>query len=236
MNSASTDLHPDFGPSFGDLPRHALRHPDHRRRRQPRQGQCHVPVRQRERQRAVSARRRTPRSRAGSGSSGDRHTIIVDRSTCRLYETWATRRQRQPVERRLRRGLESQRHALRPRRLDLGRRRRPADPAAACSATRRCRRATSTTPSASPPTLTARRYLWPARHQAGGSNSQNVPPMGARFRLKANFPIAPYRADTRAVLRAMKTYGLVLADNGSNWFFQGTADPRWQGSTTCSTS
>ncbi len=76
--------------------------------------------------------------------------------------------------------------------------------------------------------LTARRYLWPARHQAGDSNSQDVPPMGARFRLKRHFPITGYRADTQAVLRAMKRYGLVLADNGSNWFFQGTADPRWR--------
>jgi len=51
--------------------------------------------------------------------------------------------------------------------------------------------------------------------------------MGARFRLKASFPISSYRADTRAVLRAMKRYGLVLADNGSPWYFQGTADNRW---------
>jgi hypothetical protein len=53
--------------------------------------------------------------------------------------------------------------------------------------------------------------------------------MGARFRLKASFPVAGYRADTRTVLRAMKRYGLVLADNGSPWFFQGTADDRWPG-------
>ena len=51
--------------------------------------------------------------------------------------------------------------------------------------------------------------------------------MGARFRLKASFATAGYRADTRAVLRAMKRYGLVLADNGSPWYFQGTADDRW---------
>jgi hypothetical protein len=52
--------------------------------------------------------------------------------------------------------------------------------------------------------------------------------MGARFRLKASYPIAAsLRADTKAVLVAMKVYGLVLADNGSPWFFQGTADTRW---------
>jgi hypothetical protein len=53
------------------------------------------------------------------------------------------------------------------------------------------------------------------------------PPMGARFRLKASFPISSYRADTQVVLRAMKKYGLILADNGSPWYFQGTADTRW---------
>jgi hypothetical protein len=51
--------------------------------------------------------------------------------------------------------------------------------------------------------------------------------MGARFRLKASFSITRFRPDTQVVLRAMKTYGLVLADNGSPWYFQGTADTRW---------
>ena len=51
--------------------------------------------------------------------------------------------------------------------------------------------------------------------------------MGARFRLKASFPTSGYRADTQTVLRAMKRYGLVLADNGSPWYFQGDRDSRW---------
>jgi hypothetical protein len=51
--------------------------------------------------------------------------------------------------------------------------------------------------------------------------------MGARFRLRAGFSLAGYRADTVAVLKAMKRYGLVLADNGSPWFFQGDSDARW---------
>lgn len=76
--------------------------------------------------------------------------------------------------------------------------------------------------------MTDRHYLWPARHQAGHVDNRSYPPMGARFRLKASFVIADsLRADTRAVLRAMQRYGLVLADNGTPWYFQGTADPRW---------
>ena len=70
-------------------------------------------------------------------------------------------------------------------------------------------------------------HIWPARHDAGSTVSSSYPPMGARFRLEADFPTAGYRPDTVAVLNAMKTYGLVLADNGSPWYFQGTADRRW---------
>jgi hypothetical protein len=51
--------------------------------------------------------------------------------------------------------------------------------------------------------------------------------MGARFRLKASFDISKYSPQTQVVLRAMQTYGLVLADNGSPWYFQGTADNAW---------
>jgi hypothetical protein len=52
--------------------------------------------------------------------------------------------------------------------------------------------------------------------------------MGARFRLKDSYVIkSSLRGDTKAILRAMKKYGLVLADNGSPWFFQGTSDTRW---------
>jgi hypothetical protein len=71
-------------------------------------------------------------------------------------------------------------------------------------------------------------YLWPARHEAGQSNV-DCPPMGARFRLNASFnlPASQCASFCQTVLTTMKTYGLILADNGSNWYFQGTADRRW---------
>ena len=71
-------------------------------------------------------------------------------------------------------------------------------------------------------------YLWPARHEAGQSDP-SCPPMGARFRLNASFslPASQCSAFCQTVLTTMKTYGLILADNGSNWYFQGTADRRW---------
>jgi hypothetical protein len=75
---------------------------------------------------------------------------------------------------------------------------------------------------------TSESYLWPARHEAGQSDP-NCPPMGARFRLNASFtlPAAECSRFCQTVLTTMKTYGLILADNGSNWYFQGTADRRW---------
>jgi hypothetical protein len=68
-------------------------------------------------------------------------------------------------------------------------------------------------------------FLWPARHQAGTSSNPNLPPTGARFRLSASYNISGYSAQAHVVLRAMQQYGLILADNGSNWYFGGTADP-----------
>jgi hypothetical protein len=73
---------------------------------------------------------------------------------------------------------------------------------------------------------TSRRYVWPARHHAG-SRDDRCPPMGARFRLKAGFPIAGFGSDAKVVLRAMKRHGLIVADNGSDWYFQGTVDEGW---------
>jgi hypothetical protein len=75
--------------------------------------------------------------------------------------------------------------------------------------------------------LTQDEHLWPARHDAG-SNEPSYPPMGARFRLRSEYDISGYGARARVVLRAMQRYGLILADNGSNWYFQGTRDGRWR--------
>jgi hypothetical protein len=75
---------------------------------------------------------------------------------------------------------------------------------------------------------TQQSYLWPARHEAGQADA-DCPPMGARFRLNAAFtlPASSCAAACQTILTTMKTYGLILADNGSNWFFQGVADTRW---------
>ncbi len=69
-------------------------------------------------------------------------------------------------------------------------------------------------------------YIWPARHQT--ADPQNgVPPMGARFRLKADYDISGFPPEMQILLQAFKTYGIVLADNGSNWYVSGAPDERW---------
>jgi hypothetical protein len=70
-------------------------------------------------------------------------------------------------------------------------------------------------------------FLWPARHQAGTAANPSLPPMGARFRLKASYDLSRFSTQTQVILRAMQHYGLMLADNGSNWFFSGTQDAAW---------
>jgi hypothetical protein len=70
-------------------------------------------------------------------------------------------------------------------------------------------------------------YLWPARHAASSSADPALPPMGLRLRLKAGVNISHLPRQARVVAQAMKTYGVIVADNGSPWFITGTADDRW---------
>jgi len=223
--SPRSRLHPDFGPSFG-----AQRAPygipvtvvgrNHRR----------VPVDFRyasESDRVRYPLGRDTRIEGGRRSDGDRHAVIVDKGRCRLYETFATYHRKSGwragsgavwdlSSNRLRpdgwtsadaAGLPILPGLLRYREVEvLGR----VDHAIRFTTD-----------------VTDRRHVWPARHDAGSVSNRAYPPMGARFRLRAGFSLDGYRDDTRVVLRAMKRYGLVLADNGSPWFFQGEADRRW---------
>jgi hypothetical protein len=71
-------------------------------------------------------------------------------------------------------------------------------------------------------------YIWPARHLTSNDpGTPQIPPMGARFRLKASFTISSYPSDMQVILQAMKTYGIILADNGSDWYITGAPDERW---------
>ncbi len=72
-----------------------------------------------------------------------------------------------------------------------------------------------------------RAYLHPATHWASSNTDANLPPMGLRLRLKASFDVSGYTGQARVVLNALKKYGMIVADNGSNWFVSGAADSRW---------
>jgi hypothetical protein len=158
--------------------------------------------------------------------SGDRHVIMVNKDTCRLYETWAT--EKGPPWRAGSGATWSLKsNALRPiywtsadaAGLPIFPGLLRYDEVATLNIGHAIR---FTTP------VIDNTFVWPARHKAGSVNNRNFPPMGARFRIRASYLIkSSLRADTKAVLRAMKKYGIVLADAGSPWFFQGASDTRW---------
>jgi hypothetical protein len=221
--STDRDLHPDFGPSYGDGPNYGIPitvvRPGHRR------------VKVRFDYATESDRVRYPlgkdtRIEGGRHADGDRHAIVVDRGRCRLYETWSTR---------LRGGRWTAGSGavwdLRSNRL------RPDGWTSADAAglpilpglLRWNEVRTDTIDHAIRFTtdVTSRHHLWPARHDAGSTNSRAHPPMGARFRLVESYRPQGMSAYGERVVRAMQTYGVVLADNGSPWFFQGEQHGRW---------
>jgi hypothetical protein len=211
MHAGSTNLHPDFGPPSYGLPYDVV-------------SNRHRTVRIRFRYASESDRVRYPfgpRTPIENGS--DRHALIVNKSTCTLYELFdADWNNGNPTA-----GsgavFELSSNGLRPNGWTS------ADAAGlpilpglvrfdevkagsighAIRFTAEC---------------TRNRHVWPARHDAG-TPDQRCPPMGARL---AGFDLSGFSPKARVVLRAMKRYGLILADNGSDWYFQGTRDRRWR--------
>jgi hypothetical protein len=74
---------------------------------------------------------------------------------------------------------------------------------------------------------TQRAYVDPARHFASSDTNPDLPPMGLRFRLRADYDLGGFHGQALAILRALRTYGMLVADNGSNWYISGAPDPRW---------
>ena len=163
----------------------------------------------------------------GPRASGDRHILVLDRDACRLYETWSTYPN---ADGSWRAGsgaiFDLRSHALRPDGWTsadaAGLPILPGlvryDEVAAGEIAHAIR---FTVPA------TQRLYLWPARHFASRSTDAGLPPMGLRMRLKADFDIAGYPPPLQVILRALKRYGMINADNGSAWFLSGVPDPRW---------
>lgn len=74
---------------------------------------------------------------------------------------------------------------------------------------------------------TQRGFIYPARHYASSSTNPDYPPMGLRLRLKSDYDISGFSTNNQIILRALKRYGMMVADNGSNWYLSGSPDVRW---------
>ena len=164
----------------------------------------------------------------GRGSDGDRHVIVVDRSRCRLYELFDAH----PVaggarwhagsgaifnlrSNRLRpRGWTSADAAGLPILPGLAR-----YPEVRRGQIRHALRFTAS--------RTRRSFVYPARHFASSLTDPDLPAMGQRLRLKRGYDIARFPRQSRIVLRALKRYGMILADNGSSWYVSGAPSRGW---------
>jgi hypothetical protein len=165
----------------------------------------------------------------GQGSDGDRHVLAVDRKRCKLYELYRAFARKRPKphwdgDSGVIWNLRSA--ALRPDGLTS------ADAAglpifpglaryeeASSGAVHHALRVTVST--------TRDAWIHPASHCAGSTSDPNAPPMGLRLRLNAGYDISGFSGPARAIAVALKHYGVIVADNGSNWFISGTSDRRW---------
>ncbi len=76
-------------------------------------------------------------------------------------------------------------------------------------------------------TRTQRGYIHPATHFAASNEDPDLPPMGLRLRLRADFDVSAFTGQARVLLETFRTHGLIVADNGSNWYFQGAPGDCW---------
>jgi hypothetical protein len=162
----------------------------------------------------------------GRSSTGDRHAIIVDRDSCRLYELFAL----YPRGNGWRAGSGAIWN-LRSNKL------RPAGWTSADAAGLailpglarydEVKRGVIDHALRFTVQRTRRAYVFPARHYASSSDDPSLPPMGLRLRLKVSFDVSGFPRQARIVLVALKHYGMLVSDNGSSWYITGAPDPRW---------
>ncbi len=163
----------------------------------------------------------------GANSDGDRHVLVLDRDNCKLYELYYAWPQ---ADGSWQAGsgavFDLRNNALRPAGWTS------ADAAGLpilpglvryeevqAGVIRHAIRFTAQ--------QTRQAYVWPARHYASNLTGAQYPRMGQRFRLKADYDISGFSSEAQVILQAMKTYGIILADNGSDWYISGAHDMRW---------
>jgi hypothetical protein len=162
----------------------------------------------------------------GAGEEGDRHLLVLQRGSCNLYELYSARRHGGGWEAGSGAVFDLRSSRLRPEGwtsadaaglpIFLLLVRYPEVHAGKIDHALRV-----TVPS------TQRGYVHPATHFASSSPDPSRPPMGRRLRLKASYSLAGFHGQSLIVLRALKRYGLIVADNGSPWYITGAPDPRW---------
>ncbi|EMY79759.1 hypothetical protein LEP1GSC060_0911 [Leptospira weilii serovar Ranarum str. ICFT] len=162
----------------------------------------------------------------GDTSNGDRHVLVLEQKTCKLYELYSARKKGKAWTAGSGAIFDLKSNQLRPANWTS------ADAAglpilpglvryeevASGEITHAIRFTAKRTQKA---------YVWPARHYASKITDKNVPPMGTRFRLKASFNIDGFSKENQVILRALKKYGMILADNGSDWFMSGSPNENW---------
>ena len=162
----------------------------------------------------------------GAGEEGDRHVLVLQEGTCKLYELYSAQRKGSGWDAGSGAVFNLRSNALRPEgwtsadaaglpifpllvrypEVKSGR----IDHALRVTVER-----------------TQRGYIHPATHFASNSSDPSLPPMGLRLRLKASFDLSGYHGEALVVLRTLERYGLIVADNGSSWYITGAPDPRW---------
>jgi hypothetical protein len=162
----------------------------------------------------------------GAGEAGDRHVLVLQEGVCKLYELYDARRAGRGWQADSGAVFNLRSNALRPEEWTS------ADAAGLpifpllvrydeVHAGRIDHALRVTVP------RTQAGYIHPATHFASDSSDPALPPMGLRLRLSPRFDLAPYRGQALVILRALKRYGLIVADNGSSWYITGAPDPRW---------
>ncbi len=162
----------------------------------------------------------------GAGEEGDRHVLALQEGSCKLYELYAARRLGDGWEAGSGAVFNLRSNALRPEGwTSADAAGLPIFPLLARYPEVRAGRIDHALRVTVPRTQAG--YIHPATHLASSSTDPNLPPMGLRLRLKADFSLSGYRGQALVILRALKRYGLIVADNGSSWYITGAPDRRW---------
>ena len=162
----------------------------------------------------------------GAGEESDRHVLVLQKDACKLYELYAARRRGDGWVAGSGAVFNLRSNALRPEGwTSADAAGLPIFPLLARYPevhAGRIDHALRVTVAE-----TQRGYIHPATHFASDSSDPNLPPMGLRLRLKAGFSLSGFHGQALAVLKALKRYGLIVADNGSSWYITGAPDSRW---------